>query len=226
MEIIGICNCLRARIKEIADDLPSLKGQADPDDQLALHVIDRVLVAIDNARGCVVLAEQNLGAPLVSAERSIFESLLAVYWASQTEENAAVLLGTMRREMLRLMRLNLQRGHAVIRHKSSGTVHTQEILNHPMMSDAARPPPFRTMAEQAGLGKLYDMTYGFMSMFAHGTATELLANRDPHDGLIPAHLHGVLAFLQCIYLIAINRIRENRTTSIPELESILKVPLA
>ena len=183
MVIADVCNRLRDRAKAIADDLPSLKSQADPDDMLASHIIARVLVATDNAIGCVVLAEQNLAAPLVSAERSIFESLLAVYWASQTEENATVLLGTMRREMLRLMRLNLQRGHAVIRHKSTGEIHTQEILNDPMMSEAGRPPSIRTMAEQAGLGRLYDMTYGFMSMFAHGTATELLANRDQQDGM-------------------------------------------
>lgn len=225
MDITDICNRLRNRAKGIADDLPSLKGQADPGDPLAAHMIDRVLVATDNAIGCVVLAEQNLAAPLVSAERSVFESLLAVYWASQTEENATVLLGAMRREMLRLMRLNFERGHATIRHRSTGTVHTEEILNHPMMSEAGRPPSIRTMAEQAGLGKLYDTTYGFMSMFAHGTATELLANRDQQD-LMSAHLHGVHGFLRCIYLIAVNRIRENRTTSIPELESILKVSLA
>jgi hypothetical protein len=225
LEIADICTRLRDRIRVIVDDLPLLKSQADPNDPLALHIIDRVLVATVNATGCAVLAEQNLAAALVSAERSIFESLLAVYWSSQKEENATILLSVMRREMMRLMRLNLQRGHAVIRHKETGAIHTQEILDDPKISEAGRPPSFRTMAEQAGLGKLYDTSYGFMSMLAHGTATELLAKPGQRD-LVSAQLHSVSAFLRCIYLIAVNRIRENRATSIVELESILKISLA
>jgi hypothetical protein len=188
----------------IADDLPALKSQADPSDLLGSHIIDRVLVATQNAMVCVVLAEQNLAAPLASAERSIFESLLALYWSSQTEENATILLSVMRREMMRLMRLNLNRGHAVIRHKDTGAIHTREILDHPKMSEAGRPPSFRTMADQAGLGKLYDISYGFMSMLAHGTATELLAQPDQRD-LISFELHSVLAFLRCIHLVVVNR---------------------
>jgi hypothetical protein len=131
----------------------------------------------------------------------------------------------MRREMMRLMRLNLKRGHAVIRHKETGAIHTEEILDDPKMSEAGRPPSFRTMADQAGRGRLYDTSYGSMSMLAHGTATELLANPDQRD-LISAPLHSTSAFLRCIFLIASNRIRENRTTSIAELESILKIALA
>ena len=50
-----------------------------------------------------------------------------------------------------------------------------------------------------------------MSMLAHGTATELLANPNQRNS-ISAQLHAVSALLRCIYLIAINRIRENRTT--------------
>jgi hypothetical protein len=225
LEIADICASLRDRIRVIVDDLPVLKSQADSSDSLALHIIDRVLVATDNATGCAVLAEQNLAAPLASAERSIFESLLAVYWSSQKEEYATILLSVMRREMMRLMRLNLKRGHAVIRHKDTGAIHTEEILDDQKMSDAGRPPSFRTMAEQAGLGKLYDTSYGFMSMLAHGTATEMLANPDQRD-LISAQLHSVSAFLRCIYLIAVNRIRKKRATSIAELESILKIALA
>jgi len=68
------------------------------------------------------------------------------------------------------------------------------------------------------------MTYGFMSMLAHGTATELLANPD-QQGLILSQLHSVNALLRCIYLIAVNRIREKRVTGIAELEYILRVSL-
>jgi hypothetical protein len=56
LEIADICTRLRDRIKVIADDLPLLKSRADPSDPLASHIIDRVLVAADNAMGCVVLA--------------------------------------------------------------------------------------------------------------------------------------------------------------------------
>jgi hypothetical protein len=59
LEIADICTRLRDRIKVIVDDLPSLKREADPSDGLAAHMIDRVLVAADNAMGCVVLAEHN-----------------------------------------------------------------------------------------------------------------------------------------------------------------------
>jgi hypothetical protein len=53
----------------------------------------------------------------------------------------------------------------------------------------------------------------------------MLANPDQRD-LISAQLHSVSAFLRCIYLIAVNRIRKKRATSIAELESILKIALA
>lgn len=224
MDIAGTCNRLRNQIKQIADDLPCLKSQIDPGDPFASHIVDRVLVAADNALGCVVLAEQNLAAPLTSVSRSIFESLLAVYWASQTEENATILLNAMDRETLRLMRLNLDRGHAVIRHKRTGGIHTQEILDSPKMSEAKRPPQIWKMAKEAGLGKLYDTMYGFMSMFAHGTVTEVLAKRDQRT-LISAQLSSAVALLRCINLIAVLRIQEKRTASILELESILMVPL-
>lgn len=225
MDIANICAKLRKQITGIVDDLPSLRDQADANDQLARHLIDRLLVATDNATGCVVLAEHGLGAPLASAARSILESLFATYWSSQSDEAAASLLSAMRNEALRLMRLNLIKGHAKIRYKKTGADHTEEILSDSRMAAAGRPPQFRMMAEQSGLANVYDELYGFKSMFAHGTATELLANRN-QQRLILANLHSVGVLLNCIHLIVANRIREHRLTSIAELEAILRISLA
>lgn len=224
METKDICARLRKDIAVIIDDLSSLRAQADPNDRIASHLIDRLLVATDNATACVVLAENSLGAPLSSVARSTLENFFAIYWASQTDENGTILMDAMHKEMLRIMRLNLNQCHAEIRHKETGAVHTQEILGDPRMAHAKRPPGFRDMADKAGLGKLYDISYGFMSLLSHGTATELLANRNQEE-MITSGLCLVNATINCIYLIIVNRIREKRQTNINEFQPILKISL-
>jgi hypothetical protein len=76
IELANICDRLRKQVEIILADLPSLRGQADPNDPLASHLIDRLLVATDCATGCMILTGHNLPAPLASAARSICENLL------------------------------------------------------------------------------------------------------------------------------------------------------
>jgi hypothetical protein len=129
----------------------------------------------------------------------------------------------MERELLGIMRLNLKEGHAEIRHTETGAEHTEEILGHPKMAEAQRPPQFKKMAKESGLGDVYNTLYGWMSMLAHGTAIKIFV--DPNlnlRSLMSAHLHSVSALLKCMHLIVVNRIRESRVTKIEELKAILK----
>lgn len=224
MDIANLCIRLRAQIAGVDDALRGLRTEIPSANLFELHLINRLQVARDNALGCSVLGEHGVAAPLTTVSRSLLESLIAIYWASLEDKNANVLLDAMNRELLRIMRLNLERGHAEIRHKETGALYTQEILDDPKLAQAKRPPQFRTMAEQAGLGKLYDTTYGFESLLAHGTAPELLVASDQRR-LISTSLHSSNAMLRGIHLIVDNHIRGKRRTLLTELQSILKVPL-
>ena len=134
----------------------------------------RLRIVIDNATGCAVLAENDLGPPLVTVTRSIFESLLVTYWATLSDTNAQTVLSTSRNEGFRLLRNLLRNNRGVIQHKITGENFTDKILNSPELAELKPPPRFNKIAEDAGLKKLYDRVYGILSMFAHGNATDLI----------------------------------------------------
>ena len=66
-------------------------------------------------------------------------------------------------------------------------------------------------------------------MFAHGTATEILAGvvagTEIRQQLIPALVEAARSLLKCIHVIVVNKVRFDRRTARDELEAILKIPL-
>jgi hypothetical protein len=82
---------LRKQLKTVADDLPLLETQVMSGDRAARHLIDRLRVALDNANGCALLAQEGLPAPLATVTRSMFESLVTTCWASLNNANAQVI---------------------------------------------------------------------------------------------------------------------------------------
>jgi hypothetical protein len=209
----------------VENDLPLLRAQADPMDPVTTHLLDRLLIATDYAKGCASLGEAGLGPPIVPVARTLTENFISGCWAALSRENGGVAIEAGRREMTRVMLLNLRAGHATIRHRSTGEDRTREFMNDPAVAaDAQRLPRFDRMAEAAGLKKLYDTIYGMQSLLSHASATDLLARRQ-QDQLIHAQLSTASAILQCTHLILTNRIREKRITTKTEFEAILKVSL-
>lgn len=217
----------RNEIIEILGDTGRLKAKIDSTDAFSIHLINRLFIAIENTLGCVTLAEKNLALPLVIVFRSIFESLITVYWASQKLENASNLLAEEeRREISRIIRKNLKNGRAEI--YNNGEIETDTILKHPKMQDAKRYTGFETMAKEANIHNIYDSIYPITSMYAHGTATELISRNRFDEKLSPSICtfeNAAICCLKSIHLISINHIREKRKTNKDELESILKINL-
>ncbi|CPF80198.1 Uncharacterised protein [Burkholderia pseudomallei] len=94
------------------------------------------------------------------------------------------------------------------------------------MSSAKRPPNLAEMARQSQMKNVYDMLYGFLSVFAHGIAPDLIVKTNG-DGL--QHIAAILPLgrgcLQGLHVISLNLIRHQRATDRSELESVLKVRL-
>lgn len=219
------CDELRNQLDEVAADLPRLQAEAAHGDSLADHLIDRLRVAYENGEGCIVLADNNLPVPLLTVTRSLFESLISTFWASLSESNAQTVVESSRREMARLLRNVLCSGRAVVQDRTTGEDVTEKVLKSPVIGEAQRPPKFNVMANAARIKNIYDDIYGFLSMFSHGTATEILVRMGREEPTFAA-LETSRAILESLELIAVNHIREQRQTSRGELERILNVKLS
>lgn len=216
---------------DIVTDLSRLRAHSK-DDKVAEHFFERLNIALENAVSCVFLAQMGLVIPLVTITRSIFESMISIYWASLSEQNVEVIMNAEKFELMRLMKNNLTNGRAVITDIKTGVDETERVLNHPDVQKAKRPPKFDKMADESGIRNIYDMFYGFLSMFAHGHATKLSIEQlydaaqskeeNKHITAIMPLMHGCL---KSIYLITVNSIVNKRKTKKEEIESILRAKL-
>jgi hypothetical protein len=223
-EISATCERLDAVVQDVLRNFSKLHDQIGKDDEVKGHLLNRLLVATDYASGCVVLARFGLGGPLVTLCRTLFEGFIGIYWASLTDENGRRALGAAKRETLRVMKLNLTKGHAQIVHKETRADHTNELLRHPYMNNADRLPRFDHMADAAGIRKIYDQCYGVLSLLSHASGADILARRDQEE-MIRSMLHSAIAELRCIHLIVAERVKGNRVVSCDALEEIMKVAL-
>ncbi len=215
---------LKRHVHNILQELPALSGEVDPSDDVTKHLMNRLLVATDYASGCAVLAQSNIGPPMVPITRALFESFISTYWATQTKENGDLIVNSMEKEIIRIMKLNLEKGHARILHKETGEDHTRNLLRDPKLASPGRLPRYDHMADGAGVRKIYDQLYGIMSLLSHASGADILTKRD-HTELIRSNLHSATACLRCIHLILSARIKENRIANHREIEAIVKIAL-
>jgi len=216
----------RAELTATAEDLSRLKASIGAADKIREYFLHRLMIAVENATGSVLLGRSGLTAPLSAVSRALFESLIVTYWASLSDGNANEAIATGYRELLRIMRNAVTGGRAQIVHKITGTDESATVLDHPMMKEARRPKRLEEMAKEAGLKNIYDTLYGLMSLVAHGTATELHV-KAALDGNPPIYenMSLVRGCLKAIALICSNRI-DGKQTDRADLEAILKIRLA
>ena len=223
LDIEAACASCQKAVQRLRDDLPTLRRLAEVD-EVGDFLIDRAAVAADHTAGCAMLAAARLAAPGAVIVRSLLEALFGTCWASFGDANGRRLMGASRRELLRIMRLNLQAGHAGIFHRETGADHTAEVLRHPFIAEAERLPRFDHLAKDVGLKKIYDALYGLLSMFAHGAGNEF-GSGVWRDGFIYAQLQASSAVVRCNHLILTNRFRERRTTTQDELAVLFGIEL-
>jgi hypothetical protein len=217
---------LRSDIAKVAQDAHMLRDEAAPDDELTRLILHKLLISLQNAYGCATLAEARLAVPIATLARSMFEFLIAAYWSTLSAANARVAVDAERNESVRLMRNNLRAGRGAVVDKSSGKDETAKILNNNRVTAAKRPPSLSEMADKSQMKNVYDMLYGFLSMFAHGTAAELIVKtNDDGQEILLATVPLARTCLNGLHLVAINRIRQRRVTQRSELEEILNVRL-
>jgi hypothetical protein len=128
------------------------------------------------------------------------------------------------REMARLVRNILSSRRGAVWDRTSGLEVTDRVLASAEIKEARRPPRFDVMAEQAAIKNIYDAVYGFLSMFAHGTATDLIANMEREEPTFGA-LEASLALLKALHLIVTKHVRKRCSVSHEEIERILNVML-
>ena len=144
-DVDGACELVRERVQNLLADLPILRQQASPTDEVGQHLLDRVLAASDFAAGSALLGKARLAGPTASVTRSLVESFFGTYWASLTDANGRRIMDAGRRELMRVMRLNLVAGHARVEHRETGKNHTGEVPRNHRMSEAERLPRFDHM---------------------------------------------------------------------------------
>ena len=156
--------------------------------------------------------------------RALFESFVSIYWAAQTRENGEIIVEASTREVIRIVKLNLGKGHARILHKETAEDRTKNLLRDPKMASPGRLPRYDHMADGAGIRKIYDQLYGMLSLLSHASGADFLAERNQEEPIY-VNLHSATACLRCIHLIVSARINENRTVNQSEIEAIMKVAL-
>ena len=218
---------LQHELTNAARDISRLRSEIDPSDQRAIFFLSRLMIACENTVGCILLGKSNLAAPLATVGRSLFESVISTYWASLNGDNADHMMESETQELLRIMKNNLLWGRAKIIHTETGVVETHRVLNHPAMKQVKGPRRFDHMAREAGIKNIYDQLYGFLSMMAHGTATNVMA-KSQLEGNPPVYeiMSLVRGCLKSIHLIVSNRLPDGKQTAIADLERILKVKLS
>lgn len=215
---------MRELVAHIRQEIGNLE-KSKPIGSAATLAIDRLRVAIENSDACWRLAEADLFIPLFTVTRSLFESVIATFWGCTSEENATVLLETPKRELIRLVKNNLEAGRAIVCHHTTGDDKTVEILQSDMFKCAKRPPRFSKMAEQAGIKNIYDALYGIFSAYTHGNEPSLPELEMRNNGQCAA-LEAANAYTQALLAFAQAQVYEKRSTTKPELEHILDVRLA
>jgi hypothetical protein len=218
---------LRQELTDATEDISRLRSVMTSSDPCAPFFLRRLMIACENTTGCVFLGRSRLAAPLGTVGRSLFESVISTFWASLSDDNAQHVIDSETRELMRIMKNSLLWGRAQIVDNETGNIETGRVLNHPKLKEARRPKRFDDMAKEAGIKNIYDQLYGFLSMFAHGTATDIVAQsaleRKPPIYELMSLSRGCL---RSIHLIVANRVPDGKKTPRTALEKILNIKLS
>jgi Family of unknown function (DUF5677) len=190
----------------------------------------RLMWVNEAACGCVLLANAPngpLGVPLAIVTRGLIEALISTYWASVNEDNLKYMMEFEDDEKLRIIKLNLERGHAEVVHGETGKIEADMFLNALNQLEKKVRKQVEQMANEAGLARIYNQLYRFLSMEAHGSSVKMTAKSQlERMPSVYERLSLVRGVVKCVHLIAVNRIQEKRETPKSDLENILGVKLS
>jgi hypothetical protein len=94
----------REELTSATKDISRLRSEIASDDQVAEFFVRRLMIACENATGCVCLGKLGLVVPLATVGRSLFESVISTFWASLTDDNARHAIESEGAELMRIMK--------------------------------------------------------------------------------------------------------------------------
>ena len=215
---------LSRQILTVEQDLPRLAQDLGPNDGFGGHLLIRLRIARDNAKGALILAQNGLGPPLITVTRSLFESLFSTYWATLNLQNAHTMMHFTQNETFRIIRDLLKKRVGLIQHRQTGEDLTNQLLQEKVFANMKRPPRFDVMAKESDIVKIYDAFYGMFSMFAHGNATDLLPAKLPDD-FAASVAEAARSLFECLHAIVKAHIRHQQRPAPEELSLILGIRL-
>lgn len=187
-------------------------------EKIAVYFLQR---SVDIAAGCVIVAKARLPDSLAILERSLLENLFSIYWVLLSEENAQAFNATAINELKAIAKVNIEEGHMGVKKIKTGEDQRKAILNSPVMKKFPKPPKVEDMAKKAGLGRIYNTHYRFMSVYAHGHKFSLSPMKIEDD--LFASVTAAVGELECINLIVRDWIVYQKLTATPDIYHILNV---
>ena len=177
--------------------------------------------SLELTKGCLLLANAKLAAPLSATTRSLFEQMIWTCWIVLSTENSKAFTEWSSNELKRLARKYMTEGHAKVTDKETEEDKTTELLTSEWAKDISkRRPSFEQMAKEAGLQKPYIYCYGQLSMMAHGNIYNLDSEND-NDILALTALVNV--FMECVNLVVKNWIEKRKETPKGDIQRVLQI---
>jgi hypothetical protein len=177
--------------------------------------------AIDLTEACLFCSERYLSASLQVIARGILETMIISCWVQLSDENAIEYKDLSGHELKRIVRKNLLAGYASIKHRETGDNVTSAILESDLFSEIPARKRIESLAEESGLGKIYSMFYGFMSMQAHGVDFGIFSKESDKFEDIYSTVALVNSMLDVIRYVVRKWITNRQNTSTKEINSIL-----
>ncbi|MCJ7667543.1 MAG: DUF5677 domain-containing protein [Anaerolineae bacterium] len=178
--------------------------------------------AADTAKGCEILAGARLSVPLYILTRSLFESLIWVYWIAMSDDNAQAFVNATANELNRLARKNLATGHAKVVDRITQEDKTQKLLESSWAKDISPRRKIENMAKEAGLGRIYTQLYGFLSMQAHGSTFGFESETSVEEDLLVVTASANV-LMECINLVVKKWIVQRKRSSKKEIYTVLGI---
>jgi hypothetical protein len=183
-------------------EIDALKGRAEypryahPEKQRAEIIAHFLRRAIQ--LGEAAYRVRNLSVALEIFVRVLCDDLIRLFWVSQSESNAAEYAKVPLSEMVKLARVNLEKGHARVINKKTGEDTTKKVLAK-ASSFISKAKPIEQLAKQCGLEKVYDMPFRISSLVLHANTFGL--PEPPGDSDLVA-LPAIIGFIKAVSAIA------------------------
>ncbi|MEX1247100.1 MAG: DUF5677 domain-containing protein [Anaerolineales bacterium] len=178
--------------------------------------------AVDLAKGCLVTADAKLPDSLKTQSRALLETFFWARYVAASEANAQEFIDSTINEMKRVARMNVKAGYATVYDKKTTKEKTKEYLNSPLANDIPNRISIRKTAELGGLGRLYSILYGYMSMISHGRAIGMVSRRDI-DRDFYASMSTAIGALQGIEMVAADWVIGRKQTDADILSKMLGI---